>query len=86
MTQAAARTVEAVRQDGTLEVDVEHILEIARQPAEHRSVKNLNILAIWLYNKLRKNQLFDSVTIAMCTALAQVRRRAGGWRQGIVVV
>lgn len=69
--QAAARKVEAVRQDGTLEVDMNHILEIARQPSDNRSIKDQDILAIWLFNKLRKNQLFDSITIAMCTQLAQ---------------
>ena len=48
-----------------------HILEIARQPSDNRSIKDQDILAIWLFNKLRKNQLFDSITIAMCTQLAQ---------------
>lgn len=63
--------MEAVRQDGTMEVDITHILQIAQRPAASRSLKDMDILAVWLSNKLRKNQLFDSITIAMCTALAQ---------------
>ena len=51
--QVAARSVDALRQDGTIEVDIELILEIARQPADRRLPKDQNVLAIWLYVYVR---------------------------------
>ncbi len=62
--------MEEVRQRDTMEVDMEHILTVARQPPSKRLPADEDTLAIWLFNKLRKNQLFDSVTLHMCSQLA----------------
>lgn len=51
-------------------MDMATILQVARKPSEIRTNAEQDVLSIWLYNKLRKNQLFDSITIPICTLLA----------------